>query len=511
MGFACACLLLFADVADEQFLARRLDGLVELYQEQARRQSPESVALRVGVIREIGHLQWEGAPRERAARFLSGVIGNDRAYRVRADTIRAIGRVGTRTALDAMYRAVFGRGGRSPRSALLYTVIPEALANLRAPGDWEWIHASVLEPALGRNAKGLIHLAAHRADEMIAVTIEAAGRGGRRELASTIRSFAQHADPKIRAAALRALGRLRKGADLVIAGLRDPDETVRMAAAAAESMPWVQLRRCLLDSSLPVRRSALRNLGRRPEDLALPRLIGHLGAEPIFRAKLDAHALLVERTGEDFGLDAQLWAAWHNGRREKQQIDTTAAKQRFLANRVLFVVDVSASMGRLAVGGRTHQQQAVEALRQLIGRTPRSARYAALGFASELRRFPARGVASPRPADVLLWLGDLKPAGASNSYAALMQAIRDPLKPDTIIFISDGVPRHCSWRGNTYSEPEQILHEVRTANHKPMVRIHTIGLLGGAPRGDDLMDEETAVGFLRRLARDGGGRYTEIR
>jgi hypothetical protein len=84
---------------------------VELYQEQARRQSPESVALRVGVIREIGHLQWEGAPRERAARFLSGVIGNDRAYRVRADTIRAIGRVGTRTALDAMYRAVFGRGG----------------------------------------------------------------------------------------------------------------------------------------------------------------------------------------------------------------------------------------------------------------------------------------------------------------------------------------------------------------------------------------------------------------
>ncbi|MHC4452813.1 MAG: hypothetical protein ACYS0E_22175, partial [Planctomycetota bacterium] len=94
------------------------------------------VALRVGVIREIGHLHWEGAPREQAARFLAGVIGDDRAYRVRADTIRAIGRVGTRTALDAMYRAVFGRAGRTARSALLYTVVPEALANLRAPGDW---------------------------------------------------------------------------------------------------------------------------------------------------------------------------------------------------------------------------------------------------------------------------------------------------------------------------------------------------------------------------------------
>jgi len=510
MGWAASIVLLLAGAADEPYLENRLDLLVESYDAHVRRQSPQDVAHRAAVLREIAHLPWSGAPREEAAAFLARVVGNDRSFRVRAEAVRAIGAVGTAPALEAMYQALFGRAGRSPRWALLYTVVPDALAGLRDREDWDWIRRKVLHPALAKQPTGLRHIAAYRADEMLIVTLEAVGRAGRRELADDLRPFASLEDARVRAAALTALGRLGAGEDLVSSGLRDGDERVRMAAARAASLPWPQLQLALGVEDVAVRRAAIRNLGERAEDLAVPRLIVALGGETSSRAKRDAHAMLVRRTGEDFGLDAQLWSAWHGGTRRRASEDTAAAK-RFEAGRVLFVMDVSASMARVAVEGRTMQQQAVEALRELVGRMPRSARFAAIGFASELRRFPDRSNAAPQPADVLVWLAELKPAGASNCYAALMQAIADPFRPDTIVFVSDGVPRHCSWRGNTYGEPEQILHEVREANRRPMVRIHTIGMLGGSPQEDEPVDEEMAVWFLTRLAAESGGTYSSLR
>ena len=116
-----------------------------------------------------------------------------------------------------------------------------------------------------------------------------------------------------------------------------------------------------------------------------------------------------------------------------------------------------------------------------------------------------------KEAPLLPWVDALKPAGASNSYAALMRALQDPLRPDTIVMLSDGIPRHCSWRGRNYSEPEQILAEVRRANRTALVRIHTVGMLGGIPRGDEMLDQESAVSFLRRLASENEGTYREVR
>jgi len=223
MGSIALCVLLLADVADEPFLAQRLAGLVESYDDQVHRQSVPSIAQRVAVIREIGHLPWSGEAREEASRFLARVIGQDRSYRVRAEAIRAIGRVGTPRALEAMYRALFDRAGRSPRYALLHTVLPDALARMEDRGDWEWIRVAVLHPALASQPSGLRRLAAHRADEMLVATIEAAGRAGRRELAADLRPFASSPDPVVRAAVLRALGRTGGAEDLVVAGLRDPE------------------------------------------------------------------------------------------------------------------------------------------------------------------------------------------------------------------------------------------------------------------------------------------------
>jgi len=513
-----AVVLLFADAGDATFLSTRLAQLVRVYESQSHRQSPEAVALRVGVIREIAHLPWEGESRRAAARFLAGTVGKDRSYRVRADACRAIGRIGTPKAVEAMYRALFGKAGRAARFALLDSVLPEALAQLRADEDWEWILREILVPSSRPQPTGMVHLAAHRGRTMLIETLDGAGRARRRELEDIVRKFAVHKHPEVRAAALRALGRMEVAADLIQAALRDSEEQVRMAAARAESLPRIQVERALLDASGAVRRMALRNLAERPWEIGVPGLIRHLKTERLEPARLDIALLLEAKTGKDYGVDALFWGNWWQGQGRRGRRASraggetrTTTRRQLHARRILFVVDASASMNSIGTDGRSRQQHALEVMKSFISAAPHSAKYAAIAFASELRRFPEQGSTSTHAGKILPWVDSLRPAGGSNSYAALMTALNHPLRPDTVVFLSDGMPRRCAWRGHTYSEPEQILHEVRRANRTRLVRIHTVGLLAGIARGDEALDQESAVAFLRRLAAENEGIYREVR
>ena len=192
-----ALLLLLGDAGDQRYLDARLTTLTSAYESVARRLSPDAIKLRVGVMREVAHLPWEGGARAAAAALLARVVTEDRAYRVRAEACRAIGRVGTRRAIEAMYRSLFGKAGRSPRYALLYTVLPDALAEVHSRADWEWVRARVLEPSRARTAKGLVHLAAHRARAMLVLTLDGVGRARRTELVESVRPFATHEHPEV--------------------------------------------------------------------------------------------------------------------------------------------------------------------------------------------------------------------------------------------------------------------------------------------------------------------------
>ncbi len=513
-----ALVLLLCDIGDAEYLNQRLKVLATTYETQERRQSPIAVTARVGVMREIAHLPWEGESRTRAARLLARVIANDRAYRVRAEACRAIGRVGTPQAIEAMYRSLFGKAGRSPRFTLLSSVLPDALASLQSRGDWQWIRRRVLDPSRASSPTGLVHLAAYRARSMLILTLDGAGLARRAELVDSLRPFATHADANVRAAALQALGRIGAAPDLVQAGLVDSSVLVRMAAARAPSLPSIQIDRALLDTAAAVRRMALRNLAERDYRRSVPRLIAQLRIEPSSYARLDIALLLGATTGQAFGEDQSLWSGWWRAQvARRDKVDQprvterrTGTRQVFRAHRVIFLVDASASMNQVGGDGKSRQQKQIETMREFIGAAPRGTRYVVIAFASELRRLPARGpdVAGGK---VLPWVDALKPAGASNSYAALMRALQDPLRPDTIVMLSDGVPRHCSWRGRNYSEPEQILSEVRRVNRTALVRIHTVGMLGGISRGDERLDQESAVSFLRRLASENEGTYREVR
>ncbi|MGH7162483.1 MAG: hypothetical protein ACREID_03280, partial [Planctomycetota bacterium] len=151
-------------------------------------------------------------------------------------------------------------------------------------------------------------------------------------------------------------------------------------------------------------------------------------------------------------------------------------------------------------------------------RLPRSVQFCVYAFAAEILRSPDRGWARTRDvsdgdaiSDAVAWLRNRKPAGGSNLYGALLRALEEPSGPDTIVVLTDGVPYRCLWHGKTYSEPEQILAEVRRANEGRGVRIHAVALLAGArfTTGDE--DPLAASEFLRRLADENGGDFREAR
>jgi len=80
-----------------------------------------------------------------------------------------------------------------------------------------------------------------------------------------------------------------------------------------------------------------------------------------------------------------------------------------------------------------------------------------------------------------------------------------------LIAFSSGFHRFAD-RGQTYSEPEQILAEIRRANALRRIHIHTVALLSGAFTGKtEVEDAAAATDFLRRLALQNRGQFREIR
>ena len=106
MGAALLSLLLLADPADQEFLLQRLEALGARYKASARQQSPTAVRTRRAVVREVAHLPFDGAARTEAGKLLARIVAEDRAYRVRAETARAIGRIGTAPALRYPARVI---------------------------------------------------------------------------------------------------------------------------------------------------------------------------------------------------------------------------------------------------------------------------------------------------------------------------------------------------------------------------------------------------------------------
>jgi hypothetical protein len=278
----------------------------------------------------------------------------------------------------------------------------------------------------------------------------------------------------------------------------------------------------LKDRSPLVRRAAVATVAARPAREAIPLLIARLEADMERGVRLDLLESLNRLTGRDFGDDTGLWNSWWEAQRENfagpGARDGTGRVYFFDVGMrtagVVFVIDVSASMSRQDEKRVARLEYAARELGHAVQKLPPEARFRVLAFASEVRHFPPR---QRRPGDrtdaaeATRWLRSLAPAGATNTYGALMQALSDPLEPDTIVLLSDGNPYRCAYKGKTYSEHEQILAEVRQANRRRRIRIHTVALLSGVYSEDDAEDAASAAEFLRRLSRENAGEFRDVR
>ncbi len=513
-------LLLLGDGPDTEFLAARAKEIEQRYDQLSSRQAPAAIRERAILVRELSHLPFEDEPRDFAGRLLARIVAEDRAYRVRAEAARAIGRVGTPDALAAMVRALFGPVGREPRFELLHAVLPDALANLRRPDDLDWVARKILAPAKGSGDRGLLAEAGPLERELLALTLQGIGRARAATLGPAIAPLAAAADPEVRAAAVAALVSLGIADPAVDLALEDPDERLRAAAAASRTLKPEQADRALKDRSLLVRGAAIRGLSGRAGPEAISLLVGRLADENESRLMLDLADALFGLTGKDFGIDPDLWRGWWAANRDgwTGPVAKEPGERAYFFDlglrtaRVTFLIDVSASMATVDDAGHTRLAYAARELDRAVRTLPPGARFRVLAFSGDVRPWPADELDSgdrthaDAPVQALL---ARKPAGPTNTYGALMTALDGPFAPDAIVLLTDGTPYRCSYRGKTYAEPEQILAEVRRRTARRPVRIHAVGLRTGPD--DDPAETDTAVDFLRRLAEANRGEFREIR
>lgn len=521
MGALLAVVLLLGDAADDAFVAARIDDIRKIYEQNLRVQTVPSTRARAACARELGHIPCGEQSRSRAGLLLAEIFLGDRTYRVRAEAARSLGRVGTAAAIEALYRGLFLPEMAGNKSfELLDEILPEALELLRSVEGLEWIGEQVLAPAAGGPATAPWQMAGPLRERMLLLTLEGLARGRATGLGVRTGAIAAAGTPQVRAAALRALARMDFHDPILTAALGDPNAEVRAAAASWGGHPAAAVAKALADPSERVRRAAVRSLENRDGSASIDLLIDALDAEKDPSLVVSITDLLHRFTGREFLFDAPLWRQWWEARGENfrgpEEPDETGATRFFdvgvRGRRILFVIDCSGSMQTAGDDGWTRLNRAGQELMQALAALPPVCTFALLAYSSDVARFPESGDARPAEAaaPAVQWLCGRKPSGATNTYGALMRALADPSAPDTIVLLSDGTPFRCSWQGKSYSEPEQILAEVRRANPDRAVRIHTVALLSGAFQTETEEDPLEAADFLRRLARDNGGQFVEV-
>ena len=514
MVHAALTLVLLGGPVDDLYLEKRLTELTRAYEDEANRQSAVAIRARRAILREIGHLPYSDTVRPRAVRLLAKVLADDRSYSMRVAAAHGLGALGTDEGLEALIRGLFGKSARVQQFALLHTILPDALARIQRPADFRWIGKRILEPSARREKTALINAAGPLRRELVALTIEGVARAGGRMLEPELMLLIKSPFPRVRRAALRALGRLGVGGEFWKEAVRDPEIATRRIAARARALPLSELELLLDDPETAVRRAAIRALQLRGVD-GISLLIRRLREEKELRHEINES--LVRTTGRDFGDDYILWSNWWRANIGKfVRVPEDQAPRgdrayffdvRIKTRKVIFLVDVSGSMSAKDGRKETRLKRAADELQKAVSRLSAFTEVRVFAFASEVRAYPH--VATRLHAErIHKWLTKLVPSGPTNTYGALMTAFDDPFDADTIILLSDGNPTNGSYRGKTFGRHEQILAEVARRNRERDVRVHAVAFALG-------LESEGAAGagggeFLARLARLNAGTYREI-
>ncbi|MCK6461303.1 MAG: VWA domain-containing protein, partial [Planctomycetes bacterium] len=242
---------------------------------------------------------------------------------------------------------------------------------------------------------------------------------------------------------------------------------------------------------------------------SVPALVAALAKEERLRIRKTIGESLYRLTGEDFGDARDLWERWWRERGEGFAMPEKAPERKEAArggerrtvasfygvpvdsDRVVFVLDVSSSMGGAGFGQEaTELDRAVTETLKVVKALPPSAKANVIVFETEVRMW-RRSLTTLGPAARKALEGFLhgqKPQGSTNLYDAIESAL---LMNDveTVYLLSDGEPT-----AGSITDDEEILAAVRRLNRDTRAAVHCVSL-GGESR------------LLRRLAEATMGTY----
>jgi len=276
------------------------------------------------------------------------------------------------------------------------------------------------------------------------------------------------------------------GAPLLLGRLADPVWQVRFAAAAG--------------------------LGTVRVKESVPALIAVLAKEELPRVRRAVAESLFRLTGEDFGDLPDVWDRWWRDKGPGFEVPAKVPERKVAAaggerrtvstfygvpvdsTRVVFVLDVSSSMGGAGFGrGGTELDRAVQETLKVVKALPGEAKVDVILFETEIRPWKKSLTKLTTEARKALeaFLLEQKPTGATNLYDALEAALL--LKDvDTIYLLSDGSPN----RGK-FTDEEEILQAVRQLNRDRRATIHCVAL-GGESRLLRRLSEATLGTYVQR-------------
>lgn len=289
--------------------------------------------------------------------------------------------------------------------------------------------------------------------------------------------------PELRTAALDLLkaGHAAEAREEIVANLEHPRPRVRLAAFDALTF----LRR---KSSV---------------DLLLQRLEQERGI-----MRYHVASCLYDLTRRDWGADLEAWTSWWGRVREGFELPPKPPTRpqvrghgydRYYgidvrAEHVVFLVDVSGSMGAGTAGGTRLEVAKKKLLEVLKGFTSRRS-FNVVAFDEGVQAWSPhlRKARKSAIAEASSWVRSLRPAGSTNIYDSLMFALEDD-GVESIFLLSDGAPT-----AGLVVDPGEIRRAVAEHNRVRRVRIHTIAV------GEDARSRE----FLRRLAEENRGDFVE--
>ncbi len=329
------------------------------------------------------------------------------------------------------------------------------------------------------------------------------------------------------------------GVDLILAGLKDKENSVVETALEA------------------VRK-------RRPKE-AVPVLIDLVEAWTKRRAKdavyYNIKDTLIELTGEDLPSvdDWRKWWEVNSATFDPKKIREAkrTARKRVLGGKedptffgvpvssknAVFVIDTSASMllvqkddipGLTKVRGVdvtevveqpkermtpenarlakywTRIEMAKRQLCKVLGQLKPPTKINIIAFNSKVFPFSKRSrtVTSSVKKKAIKWVRNLRPRAYTDTLGALKAAFASDSKVNTIYFLSDGVP---SKDGKTVDDMKEILNKVLKMNRFRKIKIHTFGFHPFTMDGFPNPQLQQANKFLKELASKTGGTFTAMK